>query len=369
MGMLRVLLAMTVCVNHYDATPGLSLPFVPGPGARLSVEIFFIISGFYMSLILTDKYVGAGGVKLFYLNRAVRLYPVYLLILGLYFALVLVLKLKTGNWTFLTPVVQLGSLVDPLVKAWLFISNLTFFGQDALFLFSVNPDTGALCLDCQPSLPGWLGLVIPQAWSVEVEMLFYLFAPLFVAWNTRVLATVVAVMIAVKMYLYAVPGVSEYWQFRFPPSALGLFLLGMLSHRLYRRFKTAPFLRGTTAKAACALFMAYLLAFSWVPGNDYVKSMLCYPLAFLCIPPLFALSKSNAFDRSFGELSYPVYLIHQIVLFLATYFITSGPMVIHWAIGLTLAVSWALHHFVQVPVDRVRQAWVDRDHARARAQA
>jgi len=48
-----------------------------------AVEAFFIVSGFYMSLILTQKY-GDKGLWLFYSNRLLRLYPLYLSMLLCY---------------------------------------------------------------------------------------------------------------------------------------------------------------------------------------------------------------------------------------------------------------------------------------------
>ncbi len=73
MGLMRFLLAMAVVVTHIgpDAADFALIP------ANLAVEVFFAISGFYMSLILTAKYQDR---TTFYVNRFLRLYPVYLIV-------------------------------------------------------------------------------------------------------------------------------------------------------------------------------------------------------------------------------------------------------------------------------------------------
>ncbi len=51
MGLLRIILAISVLISN--STPNFGLKFI---GGVMAVETFFIISGFYMSLILNEKY-------------------------------------------------------------------------------------------------------------------------------------------------------------------------------------------------------------------------------------------------------------------------------------------------------------------------
>ena len=43
----------------------------------VSVQVFYIISGFYMALILNTKYVGPGSYRVFIANRLLRIFPAY----------------------------------------------------------------------------------------------------------------------------------------------------------------------------------------------------------------------------------------------------------------------------------------------------
>jgi peptidoglycan/LPS O-acetylase OafA/YrhL len=71
MGLLRYLLAAAVIVAHSAPIPG--LPLLAGD---LAVKLFFLVSGFYMGLILSEKYLTLpGGLALFYGNRFLRIFP------------------------------------------------------------------------------------------------------------------------------------------------------------------------------------------------------------------------------------------------------------------------------------------------------
>jgi peptidoglycan/LPS O-acetylase OafA/YrhL len=66
-GMFRVLLAVAVVMTH-------TIPWLQGIGA-VSVYCFFVLSGFLMTLLMTGVY--ADRPAHFFLNRFLRLYPMY----------------------------------------------------------------------------------------------------------------------------------------------------------------------------------------------------------------------------------------------------------------------------------------------------
>src|SRR5262245_39940720 len=97
MGLMRFLLAMAVVVGHIGPSAS-DFALLPG---NLAVEVFFSISGFYMSLILTGKYHDR---TTFYVNRFLRLYPVYLIVsvatwAWLLFVWMYLGKFPTNSWT------------------------------------------------------------------------------------------------------------------------------------------------------------------------------------------------------------------------------------------------------------------------------
>ena len=68
MGAVRFTLALSVAVWHLPGAPFRLL------NAAVAVLAFFIISGFYMAMVLTEKYP---TVRSFYAARFLRLYPAY----------------------------------------------------------------------------------------------------------------------------------------------------------------------------------------------------------------------------------------------------------------------------------------------------
>src|SRR3569623_308588 len=102
MGFLRVLLALSVLIAHSEEFLGIKLI-----GGRLAVETFFIISGFYMSLVLSEKYGHIkNSYKLFISNRFLRLLPVYWVVLNATAVVSLIGGLTIGKYGVLVHYMQ-----------------------------------------------------------------------------------------------------------------------------------------------------------------------------------------------------------------------------------------------------------------------
>src|SRR5262245_63519896 len=104
-------------------------------GGAVSVQCFYIISGFFIALLLNEKYVGPNDKYLFYSNRFLRIFPLYWLFLALAFVVSIAayivahkgaLAIWHDNWSRL-------SAVD---SAFLTFTNLLLFGQDQLALLA-----------------------------------------------------------------------------------------------------------------------------------------------------------------------------------------------------------------------------------------
>jgi peptidoglycan/LPS O-acetylase OafA/YrhL len=171
MGILRLFLASVVIVH--DGTFG---PFKLITGAE-AVALFFVISGFYMALILNKKYHNA---FLFYSNRFLRLYPTYaLVLLG-----TMIWFLFEWAYTHQRPPPFWVAEADAQMPIWQWLalqfSNLTMVGQDVPSLFHWKSGQGFLFLhaDAQTRPDGaeWGGRFpwIGQAWSIGTEIWFYL---------------------------------------------------------------------------------------------------------------------------------------------------------------------------------------------------
>ena len=122
MGVLRLYLALCVVAAH----TGNLFPWSAHNGLQ-SVEIFFLISGFYMALI-ASKYDTA---REFYASRFLRIYiPYWTILLGIVLACSAI-GLATGKWLALAPFATYSPDVNGIAgTAAATFSNLTGFGID-----------------------------------------------------------------------------------------------------------------------------------------------------------------------------------------------------------------------------------------------
>ena len=132
MGSLRFLLAFAVAAGH--ALGSFNFPNVYLAGGE-AVQIFYMISGFLIALILRDKYAdSASGNWIFYSNRAMKIFVPYLSMLGAAVVLSALFYAFTGNAVSLNSLVQEASTMR--LATWLFalFTNVFIIGQEWAFL-------------------------------------------------------------------------------------------------------------------------------------------------------------------------------------------------------------------------------------------
>jgi peptidoglycan/LPS O-acetylase OafA/YrhL len=314
MGVLRVLLALSVVIAHSQAVLGTRLV-----GGVIAVQMFFIISGFYMTLILSRKYVGPGSYSLFLSNRFLRLFPVYWL--------VLVITLVVGGATqalfhkgpWLAAYVQYHDNLAASAWLTLIVTSIALFGQDLIMFLGLNLATGQLYWTpdfSQSDPPLWHFLPVGQAWTLGIELTFYLMAPFLVRRSPLVLLCVVAASLGLRLFLYVGLGLHyDPWTYRFFPTELAFFLMGALSYKYYEKYLLADVNRLLAISMAGSVlgFVLFRLA-PWFPLSGEKSMWLFYGWFCLALPYIFALTHKSALDARIGELSYPVYVVHLLVL-------------------------------------------------------
>src|SRR5262249_39483950 len=126
MGILRLFLALSVVISHVGGTV-LGVAFLP---PQLAVVLFFIVSGFYMSLILNEKYCKLpNATRRFYLNRFLLIYPIYFVVCVL---VVLLLRYTRSNDVFFHPAPDTYG-ID---RFFFMMLNIFIVGQDYVSSFS-----------------------------------------------------------------------------------------------------------------------------------------------------------------------------------------------------------------------------------------
>lgn len=369
MGVLRLLLALVVVYAHCVYPFGRI-----GISADNAVEIFYMISGFYMTLVLRDKYAAPGGegLRAFYLNRALRLFPAYLLVAGVTLFLCLFGARLFGwapqpaayvaNW-------HAAGLLDAPKFLWLALTQVSMLGLESFNFFNLTPG-GDLSLagTAHDVLPPWRLLLVPQAWSLSVELYFYMVAPFLVTRGLRWIITVALASFIVRVAVWQLAGLNaDPWSYRFFPSELMFFLLGAVACRMYalRGGARAPrwYLAPLLACFAAAAVTIGRIGTGFHPGN--LIAPLVTAAAFLALPYLFAQTKSNRIDRALGELSYPIYVSHVLVIWIVGHgsFEVSREGFLLAAV-LVLMMAVAVYQCIDLPIDRWRHAWAARHRKR-----
>lgn len=369
MGVLRLFLAMSVVVWHM---PNRSLNLLD---ASVAVLFFFILSGFYMALVINERYgvSGSRGWKGdFYASRLFRLFPAYLLVL-----LIMVIWFK---WTA-TPDVFLNHPNLP-VGAHLALVTLNLFivGQD-FFQVVVNAvatsDASKLVSVIVSSAPRgfftneWM--LIGQAWSLGSELLFYALAPLIVRSVPRILLCA-TLSLAVRWGLILGLGFhSDVWGYNFFPATLCLFLLGSLSYHLYAKLRHAQrtALIGAFATIAMAIFagasiwrVGSVLLVDPASGFDTPRLWAAYLVFAASLPFVFACWRNSNFDRLIGEISYPLYIVHGLIIGIVFDRVPGSHVALEFfACGFSVAAAALIFFCIDRPVDAWRHRHFESAHA------
>jgi peptidoglycan/LPS O-acetylase OafA/YrhL len=372
MGALRLFLALSVVIWHL---PSRSASWVD---AGVAVLMFFIISGFYMALVINETYgaeASADWRRRFYASRLFRLFPAYLVMVAIMTCAVAL----SPRHPF-----TIAAMGQPLPSALLIIvMNVVILGQDFFQLFvnslnfhEPNAVTAAVAGVMPPGFFDARFMVEGQAWSLASELLFYALAPFVVRRPRRILALFTA-SLALRWGLVFGGGFSsEVWGYNFFPGTLCLFLLGSLAYHLYARVKALALAKmiGLVLAAAIALFALAsmriaggVLLIDRATGYDTPLMWLAYLGFALSLPFLFAASKSNKIDRWIGELSYPLYLVHGLTIGVIFGKLHRPAGDFAWESGvvlLSIAAAIAMLLLVDRPVDAWRhRRFTRRDRA------
>lgn len=355
MGIIRILLALSVVFAHSSvfALTGNTLV-----GGLIAVQCFYIISGFYMALVLTQQYTTRTN---FYFNRFLRLYPTYWFLLVASTLLFLIL----GKPTFVNVILN-SDVLHWDGKIFMLFANVFIFGSDIMMFMFPSPDGLRFTSDFSAHAATlWSPYhSMPQAWTLPVEMLFYAIAPFVVKSPARLMGIFILSMI-VRYFVYAHISANDPWTYRFFPSEAAFFCAGALAFHVYGVTKKLRVSREIGLIFFVAIIL-YITNFNRVPpliGNTFLFSgrlLQFYGVVLMALPFVFHLTRDNRLDRWLGEMSYPIYLTHLFVIagashlpHLSASLYSKYPTMQSYFIVLnTLVISAAINVVVQTPIER-----------------
>lgn len=301
---------------------------------HVGVMVFFGISGFVLAMPFIRQHLYGGRkvlLKDYLLRRLTRLEPPYIIVITLLFALSIVTGSKGG----------FNELIPHYIASFFYMHNAVFDG------FPVLSDV---------------------LWSLEVEVQFYLLAPLF-ALIFKLNKTVRRIILLIIILFY-----SDYFRQYVDPFAfrsifkyLEYFMAGFLAADLYFEYKDK-----LKSSYVFDIISIYTIISIWLAFGEV-------PLAFK-IAILIFCSPFSIFWKKFlslewitiiGGMCYTIYMLHQRILYLVlgnfkpkqliadNVFIDVATRVMVFAIPLAL-ICFAFFIFVERPTMK-KQWWKYRD--------
>jgi len=311
-GVIRPVLAVSVLITHSRPIFGVSLL-----NGDMAIVCFFMISGFLMALILETKYVGEVGA--FYANRILRIYPPFLVATFFSAAVFYLYPNRHHN-----PVQAIIGAFDK--QAWdalivAGVTNLTLIGINLTRYINVlEPNYTLLFPNFSYPGQGFGGhnlLMVPQGWTLSLELCFYLLAPFVVKSRTWVIVAMAAFFVWWTGPMQDVVRANDWntdlgaWF----PFVVRYFFFGVIGFRVMRMLDAGiaqfPMLRIIPALSFVAAF-ALVVSGYWLTREVRLDLQYFYYLFAATIPGLFLFTKSLRFDAAIGEYSYPVYLFHYV---------------------------------------------------------
>lgn len=310
------------------------------PGGFLGVDVFFVISGYLISLILyRQQAAGTFSVAEFYRRRGRRLFP----------ALTLVLLTTVVFGYFALTADEYRRLSQHAVAAIVFALNLRLLGEAGYF---------DVVTYSKPLM---------HLWSLSVEEQFYLVWPLLLlvlarrrASIGRSLAVLGLLSICFAVWLSDTHPDAAYYH---PLTRFWELLIGAAVARLhFVSGQTAlpgrlgqPMARAMLSFAGLLLVASAMLFFGH--GADHPGLVTLWPLSgaaiLLCAGPQALANRWLAAPPLVwvGLISYPLYLWHWPMLSYVRIMESGSPdeMALWIAAGLALVAAWLTYRFVELP--------------------
>lgn len=309
-------------------------------GGFVGVDVFFVISGFLISTILThDLKTDRFSLSHFYGRRILRIFPSLSLVLIFCFLF---------GWLDLLPdeFVQLGKHIAGGAG---FIDNFLFWQEIGYF------DQAA---ETKPLL---------HLWSLGVEEQFYLFFPIILwfgyrkNWDLKIFFTLFVVSFGLNIWLSFTNPSSAFF---LPFSRFWEFLIGFfVSNFLFRSAKEDKFkgFVGRHANFTSTLGLLLLLtSFLLIsPKNTFPGFWSALPTLGTALVLVSQRGKwvnqhllSSSTLVNIGLISYPLYLWHWPLLSFA-YIMQGGtpsPLVRLIAIAIAFFLSWWSYKYIEIPI-------------------
>jgi peptidoglycan/LPS O-acetylase OafA/YrhL len=330
LGLFRYFLALGVAYGHLTNE-------LIWMSTAYSVFCFYLVSGYLMSLVLNEVYIGSENTFRYLANRALRIYPPYIVVL------------------IVTTVTV--SLVPALMD--IALSGLLTLGHAVRLPSSGQQWFANISLLYQPAE----GLAVSQAWSLHVELVYYVAMIFLVRHKSRVFLWCV-LSVAYAAYLQYIDA-SFFERYSTILGASIAFSFGAVVYQLQKKYR----LSALHLPIAATLFFLHVAFAERIWGNStegfakgfYPETYGIYANLILAAYLLYAMvcvqepqGKFFRFGKTLGDIAYAIFLVHWVV---AIWIISAGVSLDNAQLFLPIhfvalnVVAIALYLLVEKPVN------------------
>lgn len=263
----------------------------------VGLDLFFVLSGFLVTSILLDSKEQDGYFRNFYVKRALRILPLYYLVLFLFFVPYLV----SGK-------AQLARLALPYL---LYFQNLVF--------------------TLQGHWPEGFLAPLNHFWSLAVEIQFYLLFPLLIYVTPRralpvVCLWLIALTLGCRLFFFYHLR-NPIGCYVFPFCRTDTLFAGALTCLYVRRYKSIRIDVLVLAIIPTLVLMCTTPDFqstNYLTFGYTLNAVMASSILLLCLSPgrWVAHLLGNSIMRHLGKYSYGIYAFHHVYLYLIDYALT-----------------------------------------------
>ncbi|ADY73950.1 acyltransferase 3 [Desulfurobacterium thermolithotrophum DSM 11699] len=326
MGYLRFLLAYLVLLSHIGFRIGGLNPGV------FAVVIFYILAGHVVTHLLYDIFWNKGKTVLtFYIDRVLRIFPLYLFVSSL--TILFLLLTSFGNPEFKALNLINNLLIVPL-------NYYMYIEKDLIILTSTHP-------------PWWL---IPPAWSLGTELQVYMLLPFLLRFPK-----IGTFFFFFSLCIYSIANLniihSDYFAYRLIVGVLFIFMLGSLIQKIAtnraRKYEIAAVI---ATYLFCVIWFSYFVLIKHLYGA-YTRETLLGIIVGLPIVYVAVKSKVRLpFNRTLGNLSYGVFLSHFLAIWILEYLgLPKGGLLFVIEVSvLSVIIAWIGVVLVDKRIEKIR---------------
>lgn len=324
-GVFRLALALIVVIYHLS-----KYMFLGG----FAVYCFFILSGYWVVRMYSEKYNSLKMATLkFYASRIIRIYPLYI-----------AMTLLT---IFMNIIFRAGYM--DLLKSFNPINWITIFG---LIGYNTGP---------------W---IIPPAWSLDIEMQFYIIVPVIWLIISRLKMTTLFLFLAFLIWFNFCFNIFEIGTV-YKHTVMPFLFYFILGAKLYLN---PDLFSKKQVNIGVLLFIIIIVLHYIFPAlrvKVIEKTDLIYFEQINLLLPLLLLPfisynlkvKSDKKDRMYGNLSYTIYLFHWVLIVPYNYYFSNlgfaqrFPFALIYILATVVMSNYILKYF-ELPIQNKLKSYV-----------